>query len=542
MSDKEGAAPDTADGRQDSAEDLQLPDTPQWDSPTIPREPIFPADAVDSAVPLKPRYDLPDLPDPSSRSPEPAETFDNKAVAAKLGPSSAKQATDERARPLDRSLLDPGRLDPQETSPQNEYAEETFGDLPPEVDRLDRSIPPPPIDGGAKKLFDEPPAAEPLKAAGTQSSQQPADSAAELPTLRKEVRTDPPPLPPRQPSARRVRPASSVPVQPRIAKPPPAAPGTIRMGILGGKASGKTYLMHAMVYRVQAAAQAGALSIHLKGGRVQLYHSTKARGGEKAESLRRFVKAYRSWVRLGFTDREQQAWHRLELTFRSGLAGGSESKLDIDFLDSSGEFLEMAPTAESRQDWANAYLGVGVMAFCLPLWTAFPSTRLSSKDLQLREQHLEGFESVVQNYRSMVATHSSGRKVRPMLLLTMADDRRGGLTQMIDSWITPYLESPGYYLDRLRRESGLARYLGNARGLSEMLHRQFARADAESARIPELLSFGEGRPWIVPVSAIDGAALEAVESGAMSNPAEPAPAHVELPLLLSLCETYNALM
>jgi hypothetical protein len=70
--------------------------------------------------------------------------------------------------------------------------------------------------------------------------------------------------------------------------------------------------------------------------------------------------------------------------------------------------------------------------------------------------------------------------------------------------------------------------------------------------IPQTLTFGKGTPWVVPLSAIDGARLEQLEKH-YPKPDDPArlretrrgapiPVHVELPLLVALCERENALM
>ena len=314
------------------------------------------------------------------------------------------------------------------------------------------------------------------------------------------------------------------------------------MGILGGKASGKSYLLQGMIYRTQATGQSGALSLYLKGGKVQAYKAESGQERLELISTHKLIQAYRSWTRLSFTQRDHQAWYRLALTFKRGLMGRRPSTLNIDFMDTSGEYREMTLSEDSQEEWRDAFLEVRVIAFCLPLWAAFPATGLGPADHQQRERHLQGFDAVVRNYRTLLDYEQRGPRVRSLLLLTMADDRRGDLVELTESWITPYLDNPEAYLHRLQRESGVSRYLANARLVSQRLRKAFQAAPPSVARIPEILDFGRGDPWIVPVSAIEGAALDAAEQSSIRPSSEPVPAHVELPLLLALCETHNVLM
>ncbi len=334
-------------------------------------------------------------------------------------------------------------------------------------------------------------------------------------------------------------------IRPLMRPSPPALPvepGGMRMGILGGKASGKSYLLQSLIYRTQATGQSGALSLYLRGGKVQVYRAESGQERLELISTQKLIQAYRSWTRLSFTQRDNQAWYRLALTFRRGLLGRSSSTLHIDFMDTSGEYREMSLTEDSHDEWRDAFLDVSVIAFCLPLWAAFPAAGLNPRDIEQRERFLQGFDAVVRNYRSLLEYEYRRPKVRCLLLLTMADDRRGDLVELTESWISPYLDDPEAYLHKLQRESGLSRYLANARRVSRTLRKAFASAPPSVARIPEILDFGQGAPWVVPVSAIEGATLDAVEQSALRPSAEPVPVHVELPLLLALCESHNVLM
>jgi hypothetical protein len=336
-------------------------------------------------------------------------------------------------------------------------------------------------------------------------------------------------------------------------------PDTQKLGILGGKGVGKTYLFQSMVYRTFAGLQAGALTHYLENDATHLYI---ALGGDQitqtgaARALNRvtFIKNYQSWQRLAFTSSTAQQWYRLRLLYRTGYLGRSRSATDVEFFDASGELLGSRPDDRAGWEmWSKAYLKAPVMVFCLPLWAAFPGEGLSGEEWSDRDRVLTEFDQVIQNYREMRRRHGSTLPVRSVLALTMADDRRCALRALYERWILPYLDSPQTYLKQLRTGSGVARYLSNARQVSEMMHDEFAAAqDPRIASIPQALDFDKGRPWIVPLSAVDGARLDDLDKR-YSNPDDPSrlqearrvapvPVHVELPLLVALCEHENALM
>ena len=342
-------------------------------------------------------------------------------------------------------------------------------------------------------------------------------------------------------------------------------PDAQKLGILGGKGVGKSYLFQAMVYRTFAGQQSGALTYYLERDSMRLFmaEGAEGNGGRRltetgaARTLNRvtFIDKYLTWQRLAFTSREAQQWYRLRLSFRTGWLGRSQSAIDVEFFDGSGEgFFEVQTLSPEDWDlWAKAYLDAGIMVFCLPLWAAFPGPGLTDDDWKTRERLLAGFEQVVQKYKDMRRRHDQTQPVSSILAFTMADDGRSALRTLYDRWISPYLDAPHTYLRQLRRGSGIARYVNNARRISEAMHEEFAAVgDPRVAAIPQDLDFGRGRPWIVPLSAIDGARLDEIEKK-YPNPDDPArvrearnvaptPVHVELPLLVALCERENALM
>jgi len=325
--------------------------------------------------------------------------------------------------------------------------------------------------------------------------------------------------------------------------------GTTRVGLLGGKGVGKSYLFQAMVYRTLDGRHSGALSYYLDRDTVRVYQTHDRQSVPRSAIPSEIVDEYRSWVRLGTTLLTVEQWYRLRLQFRTGLLGQRRSFLDVDFLDGSGESFETGLSAEREETWKAAFLDATVMVFCLPLWAAFPASGdvLSEEDWELRESLIRGFDAVVRHFRDLREKYHAGHPVRSILALTMADDRRSALTTLRNRWIMPLLEQPKPHLEAMRKASGVSRYLASARKVSEAVFREFdASHDPRISGIPERIEFGGGRPWFVPLSAIDGATLDSWEQGKAKKPRAglrpPVPVHVELPLLLALCDSRNALM
>jgi len=323
-------------------------------------------------------------------------------------------------------------------------------------------------------------------------------------------------------------------------------PGVAKLGIVGGKGVGKSYFFQSMIHRVVAGHAAGALTPFLDQKRILLF-SALERGDEvRAEKIIELNESYRKWHRLDTTLDATQRWYRLRLFYRTGLVGESRSSLDVEFFDASGEqFFEASLAGENRKLWKDGYLDARVMVFCFPLWAAFPGPSMTEDDWGLRDQLLKGFERVLSNFQRLRDLHRRTHPVLSILALTMADDRRCALKTLQDRWILPYMEPEGSrrLLQALGRGPGIARYLDNARKVSDALHREIRSApDPLVSSIPSALDFEGGPPWLIPVSAIDGAHLELVENGRQETTGLPIPVHVELPLLVALCERTNALM
>lgn len=330
---------------------------------------------------------------------------------------------------------------------------------------------------------------------------------------------------------------------------PFARADTFKVGILGGKGVGKSYLFQSLVYRTYAGTQSGALTYFLEQDAIRLWRALDRDDPPEPLNVPRFLKDFTSWDRLPQTTLLTQCWYRLRVSYRKGLLGRGRGAIDIDFFDGSGEGLfEAGMGAENHEIWGSGFLDARVLVFCLPLWVAFPSADLTDLDWEERQSRLERFEQVVQNFLELRHRHRSTQPVESLLALTMADDLRGGLPELRERWILPYLEAPHTYLRELRSPRGLARYLVNARRVSDLLAQRFAAArDPFVAAIPQKLDFGRGLPWSIPLCAVEGARLEQLQTvdpvaRVRRTVDPPVPVHVELPLLLTLCASTNALM
>ncbi len=339
---------------------------------------------------------------------------------------------------------------------------------------------------------------------------------------------------------------------------------TATVALVGGPGSGKSYLFHAMAYRCHMRRWAGALAPFLapfpRNRSVRVWRTTGS--GAAQETTEDLLDAYRAWERLStassaaitsgavtsaegtsaaVSSAEGTERYRLTLTYSRGWLGRSTGRLDVELWNG----LDADPRT------GEALRRAGVLLFTLPMWAVFPSpTQVSTAELRRQRHGLEALETAIRHVKTL-------RKDIPppkvMLLLTMADDARCGLAELQDAWIHRVIENERRHLEPLRRERRLGAYLQNARLVSDYLHRSFHASSKPVARILELLDISPERPWILPVSAVDGHKLEQVEQmrrqGLEAHPRkpwnepwdEPVPAHVELPLLLALCEQTDAL-
>lgn len=317
------------------------------------------------------------------------------------------------------------------------------------------------------------------------------------------------------------------------------------VSILGGKHSGKSYLFQAMVYRLTDTKKAGALSYYLQEDSVRLFELLGETAEEKQLSLRSFNTTYLTWERLPATTLAG-TWYRLRIGYRTGFFGRTPATMNVRFYDGSGEVFQAALTPKLEETLARMISGANVLVFCLPIWAVFPIARLTAEERAGRLHFLNQFHSMITNVAKV--QEKVGKPVRSVLALTSADDVRCALSVLRERWIRPFMDDRAAgYLKELRSGwgGGVARYLANAREVSNALRHEFDTvADATISTIPSLLDLGAGPPWIVPLSAVDGAVMERqmVLPVADRRTKPPVPVHVELPLLLALCERYNVLM
>ncbi len=370
-----------------------------------------------------------------------------------------------------------------------------------------------------------------------------------------------------------------------------------KVGIVGGMGVGKSYLFQAMLYRTCSGSHAGALSYYLHqksnklfsrphvnepnaagpvfesvpiatGGRLSEDSSTKgptkgimAEEAWTEETMEAFISNYESWVPLPQTEPEAQRWYRLRLAYSTGLLNKKDSFLDVDFFDGAGEVLERRLDAYNKKIWDN-YADAQIIVFCLPLWAVFPDySRLTQEKQKEIKKILEYFGRVVQNYETVIKENET-RPDRCILALTMADDKKHtSLKDLYTRWINPYHMDKGseFYLKKLREGQGIVRYLSEAREISNYMHKQFENTEEPlRARIIQQIDLckpklwtGKPKPWIIPISAIEGNWFRRPDEQENREPVpvpdeqknrKPIPVHVELPLLVALCEETNALM
>ena len=331
---------------------------------------------------------------------------------------------------------------------------------------------------------------------------------------------------------------------------------SFRIALLGGKNVGKSYLFRAMLFRLSS--DPGAFSEFLARERIELYakrYSASEIAGVtdtqfRPMSVSEVNDSYRNWDRLLSTTKDVQWWYRVHIPCATGWLRKDVVKLEMGFFDGSGEYFRSGP--KNRRDaelWSEAFLRPSVLILCLPMWAAFPDEeRLLHADKMERKQFLEDFDRIVESYQLLRTANTVRSRTQVILALTQADSILGNRT-VREHWIAPCVREPGRHLSRLRRGRGLAQYLASARAVSQYLTDECAGGDDPALRgLLGTLEFGGGgRPWLLPVSAVDGDLLARIERRTLTEPErvrlkDPVPAHVELPLLVSLAERFNALV
>jgi hypothetical protein len=345
---------------------------------------------------------------------------------------------------------------------------------------------------------------------------------------------------------------------------PAAAP--FHIGVAGPVGSGKSYWFQSLAYRLQNPGRYGVLTRYLKRGGVSLWRQTRRRGnlGDSDENkgewldLPTFNSPYESWQRLKGTRVDEFYRYTMVLKYNVGWLGLRETAMKLTFIDCSGELFVTPPGRDPLVDAAwGAFEKAQLMIFCLPLWAVFPNgSEMQKSDWVLREQALIGFEAILKNYQRLRQDQeTAGRKppkTRIVLALTQADDRRNALETLAQNWVHDYIDNDGANLRRLARPSGPTKYLAAARRISDYVSNEFRQITDDSVKktLARLDTAGM-KPWLIPVTAIEGSLLPPPDDGTGAVPwraaavvpsGTPKPAHVELPLLFALCEAHNALM
>jgi len=330
-----------------------------------------------------------------------------------------------------------------------------------------------------------------------------------------------------------------------------------KISLIGGKGIGKSYLFQAMVYRSWSNQLSGALSYYLDCDSTRLVAAQSRQDPALLYRLTEYLESYEQWLRLDATKIETQLWFRLELPYRKGLLGLNRGQLAIEFYDGAGEFFE-SDLDESKVDvWENLTKS-NIMVFCLPYWVVFPSDDISDADYNERRIRLNAFDKILSNYKEIRRRTKQKHSVFSILALTQADDRRAGgneiISQIQENWIEEYMNNTEDYLKALRKPHNVLNYLKNAKKISKLLLKEMSNnMDPKVSSIVSGLDLGRGKPWLMPVSAIEGHKLQSIEEITRQSQSEenflikqqrtpPIPVHVELPLLVALCEYTNALI
>jgi hypothetical protein len=325
-----------------------------------------------------------------------------------------------------------------------------------------------------------------------------------------------------------------------------------RMSLLGGQQTGKTYLFFAMVYRAWlGSAKSGALSGFLSDVPSCLRRSESASQTPVDVNIDTVVSDYQNWKTIGTTTTITH--YQLSAFCQTGWLGCAADELTVNYVDTRGEAVERGAV-----EHLSPSLDADVLVFCVPSWAAFPRRGLDGKFQEWVPKYRRGITDTLGALEARLPPSRRRKRRRVILALTMADDTRCELDELREQWIDPFTATREAFRtanEVLKMQGGLNQYLGAARKVSEYLRRCFRDHDDTSvAAIPGVLKrIGRSEPWLIPISAASGANiadLAGVEGEARAKRqaeiaqqyGSPRPAHVELPLLIALCEDKQALM
>nr|VFK10216.1 MAG: hypothetical protein BECKLPF1236B_GA0070989_10134 [Candidatus Kentron sp. LPFa] len=319
--------------------------------------------------------------------------------------------------------------------------------------------------------------------------------------------------------------------------------GMEKLAIVGGKMTGKSYLFHAMVHRLSGTE--GSIGYFLNAGMSQLHELTRNGEIRQTKPTDEFLAPYRQWQRLEFTQYEP-IWYQLDVPFYAGIFGRNEPRVEINYLEASGEgFFERAMQTQYQEDW-NAFFDVRSIVFCLPIWAAFPGRKMTQEDWNTREELLQGLDRVANHFSTLLKTHYHKRKVKTILALTMADDRRSSLSTLRENWIEPYMQDEHKLLRLMNNSRGIVQYLANTRRVSDVVRKEMEKSsDIRIRSLPKTIKFGHAKTWFIPMTAIYGDTLDRMEQREKKvrvGIRAPVPVHVELPLLVAMSDGRQALM
>jgi hypothetical protein len=313
----------------------------------------------------------------------------------------------------------------------------------------------------------------------------------------------------------------------------------VKMAIAGGRQTGKSYLFQSIVLRTWTGFKAGALAGFLDDRKSTLVRMD----GDTPIYDDHVIDNYKSWGLIPPT--QNRVVFKVKLTYPMGWFGRRDRAIELAFVDAPGEDW-------SRNELAKECTDTDVMLLCVPAWAAFPAVLTETEETEARHA-IDDFHTIVTEFSAELDRLPKKKKVQMVVALTMADDGRSALDVVRTNWIEPFTRGAIAHENReaLHRQSGLSSYLAMARRVSDFVELELKRqSNVQVNSIPGSLKFAGTRPWFIPVSAIDGARLQRIvgEPSAqqrqklVKESGDPIPAHVELPLLIALCQQTNALM